>query len=216
LSSLFLSYFSFPFSSFLLFFVFPFSFLFLFSLLFFLSFLCLPFFPLSSLFSFSPFHIPPFSSIADKMDRQTPQQPGVFPTLPPMSTQMPPPVLSSSAAASSAQPISTPQVNSSQHPSGIIPTLQSVTVSCCIIVVFTYLHISCCLNFLIDLSFLIIYIYYSVPFSGDRCRNIVATVNLECRLDLKTIALHARNAEYNPKVCVFSLSICPLLYHVSW
>ena len=31
------------------------------------------------------------------------------------------------------------------------------------------------------------------------CRNIVATVNLDCRLDLKTIALHARNAEYNPK-----------------
>ncbi|KPI35858.1 TATA-box-binding protein [Cyphellophora attinorum] len=29
--------------------------------------------------------------------------------------------------------------------------------------------------------------------------NIVATVNLDCRLDLKTIALHARNAEYNPK-----------------
>lgn len=27
----------------------------------------------------------------------------------------------------------------------------------------------------------------------------MATVNLECRLDLKTIALHARNAEYNPK-----------------
>lgn len=34
----------------------------------------------------------------------------------------------------------------------------------------------------------------------DFYRNIVATVNLECRLDLKTIALHARNAEYNPKV----------------
>jgi TATA-box binding protein (TBP) (component of TFIID and TFIIIB) len=33
-----------------------------------------------------------------------------------------------------------------------------------------------------------------------RKRNIVATVNLDCRLDLKTIALHARNAEYNPKV----------------
>ena len=33
-------------------------------------------------------------------------------------------------------------------------------------------------------------------------QNIVATVNLDCRLDLKTIALHARNAEYNPKVCV--------------
>lgn len=30
-------------------------------------------------------------------------------------------------------------------------------------------------------------------------QNIVATVNLSCRLDLKTIALHARNAEYNPK-----------------
>ncbi|EPE05681.1 rna polymerase i and iii transcription factor complex component [Ophiostoma piceae UAMH 11346] len=29
-------------------------------------------------------------------------------------------------------------------------------------------------------------------------QNIVATVNLDCRLDLKTIALHARNAEYNP------------------
>lgn len=36
-------------------------------------------------------------------------------------------------------------------------------------------------------------------------QNIVATVNLDCRLDLKTIALHARNAEYNPKVCTFSL-----------
>lgn len=30
-------------------------------------------------------------------------------------------------------------------------------------------------------------------------QNIVATVNLGCRLELKTIALHARNAEYNPK-----------------
>ena len=30
-------------------------------------------------------------------------------------------------------------------------------------------------------------------------QNIVSTVNLECRLDLKHIALHARNAEYNPK-----------------
>jgi len=40
--------------------------------------------------------------------------------------------------------------------------------------------------------------------SSLSCRNIVATVNLECRLDLKTIALHARNAEYNPKVCCLS------------
>jgi TATA-box binding protein (TBP) (component of TFIID and TFIIIB) len=30
---------------------------------------------------------------------------------------------------------------------------------------------------------------------ADARRNIVATVNLDCRLDLKTIALHARNAE---------------------
>lgn len=36
-------------------------------------------------------------------------------------------------------------------------------------------------------------------------QNIVATVNLDCRLDLKTIALHARNAEYNPKVGIFSV-----------
>lgn len=36
----------------------------------------------------------------------------------------------------------------------------------------------------------------------DYCtsRNIVSTVNLGCKLDLKKIALHARNAEYNPKV----------------
>ncbi|XP_074852338.1 TATA box-binding protein-like 2 [Carettochelys insculpta] len=30
-------------------------------------------------------------------------------------------------------------------------------------------------------------------------QNIVSTVNLACKLDLKNIALHARNAEYNPK-----------------
>eukprot|EP00475_Leptophrys_vorax_P032059 TRINITY_DN4907_c0_g1_i2.p1 TRINITY_DN4907_c0_g1~~TRINITY_DN4907_c0_g1_i2.p1 ORF type:complete len:225 (-),score=32.94 TRINITY_DN4907_c0_g1_i2:310-984(-) len=30
-------------------------------------------------------------------------------------------------------------------------------------------------------------------------QNIVSTVNMDCRLDLKTIALRARNAEYNPK-----------------
>lgn len=30
-------------------------------------------------------------------------------------------------------------------------------------------------------------------------QNVVATVNLNCKLDLKEIALHARNAEYNPK-----------------
>lgn len=30
-------------------------------------------------------------------------------------------------------------------------------------------------------------------------RNVVSTVNLKCKLDLKKIALLARNAEYNPK-----------------
>lgn len=37
--------------------------------------------------------------------------------------------------------------------------------------------------------------------AGNCClsRNIVCTVNLGCKLDLKKIALHARNAEYNPK-----------------
>ncbi|CAG0887247.1 unnamed protein product [Cyprideis torosa] len=42
------------------------------------------------------------------------------------------------------------------------------------------------------------------PATGDpgivpQLQNIVATVNLGCRLDLKKIALGARNAEYNPK-----------------
>ena len=32
-------------------------------------------------------------------------------------------------------------------------------------------------------------------------QNII-TANLDYRLDLETIALHAGNAEYNPKVCV--------------
>lgn len=35
---------------------------------------------------------------------------------------------------------------------------------------------------------------------GCSARNIVSTVNLGCKLDLKMIALQARNAEYNPKV----------------
>ena len=48
----------------------------------------------------------------------------------------------------------TPAVDTTKHPSGIVPTLQ----------------------------------------------NMVATVNLGCKLDLKQIALHARNSEYNPKV----------------
>ncbi|VVB11681.1 unnamed protein product [Arabis nemorensis] len=35
----------------------------------------------------------------------------------------------------------------------------------------------------------------------DIARNIVSTVNLDCKLDLKAIAFQARNVEYNPNVC---------------
>lgn len=42
-----------------------------------------------------------------------------------------------------------------------------------------------------------LYIWYFISLIT---RNIVSTVNLSCKLDLKKIALHARNAEYNPKV----------------
>lgn len=45
-----------------------------------------------------------------------------------------------------------------------------------------------------------------LPFSLERdlalrpvLQNIVSTVNLKCKLDLKSIAMRARNAEYNPK-----------------
>ena len=48
------------------------------------------------------------------------------------------------------------------------------------------------------------YYYYEFDHPQQRRnhhhRNIVATVNLDCKLDLKTIAFHARNVEYNPKV----------------
>lgn len=43
------------------------------------------------------------------------------------------------------------------------------------------------------------YFFFYFTFSS-KIRNIVSTVNLGCKLDLKTIALRARNAEYNPKV----------------
>ncbi|XP_039010193.1 TATA-box-binding protein isoform X3 [Hibiscus syriacus] len=47
---------------------------------------------------------------------------------------------------------------------------------------------------LLDLAVVNILVYsYCVS------RNIVSTVNLDCKLDLKQIALQARNAEYNPK-----------------
>ncbi len=50
-----------------------------------------------------------------------------------------------------------------------------------------------------------VYNFYILCLRKIKCikfclRNIVSTVNLGCKLDLKTIALRARNAEYNPKV----------------
>lgn len=75
------------------------------------------------------------------------------------------------------------QVDLRKHPSGIIPTLQYVSPFC---LFFTHTFSS--------------RLFFTLPvLTSCVCRNIVATVNLECRLDLKTIALHARNAEYNPK-----------------
>ena len=35
--------------------------------------------------------------------------------------------------------------------------------------------------------------------SRPRIQNIVSTINLDCKLDLKTIAMQAPNTEYNPK-----------------
>lgn len=45
-------------------------------------------------------------------------------------------------------------------------------------------------------------------------RNIVSTVNLDCKLELKAIALQARNAEYNPKV--YWLPQTMALHGISW
>ncbi|KAK4359533.1 hypothetical protein RND71_021762 [Anisodus tanguticus] len=60
-------------------------------------------------------------------------------------------------------------VDLSKHPSGIVPTLQRSRVR--------VVETTSCRN----------------------AGNIVSTVNLDCKLDLKAIALQARNAEYNPK-----------------
>lgn len=37
-------------------------------------------------------------------------------------------------------------------------------------------------------------------------QNVVATITLDVKLDLKQVAMHARNAEYNPKVLCSLLS----------
>uniref|UniRef100_A0A0E0RJ76 Uncharacterized protein n=2 Tax=Oryza TaxID=4527 RepID=A0A0E0RJ76_ORYRU len=90
-----------------------------------------------------------------------------------------------------------------KHPSGIIPTLQfslggyyMFEVLICLIdekggrseiresEKVEHAYIAAC---------------HSVPASMCSHKNIVSTVNLDCKLDLKAIALQARNAEYNPK-----------------
>ncbi|CAN6555857.1 unnamed protein product [Malus baccata var. baccata] len=43
-------------------------------------------------------------------------------------------------------------------------------------------------------------------------QNIVSTVNLDCKLDLKAIALKARNSEYNPKACDVSSIASPAIF----
>jgi TATA-box binding protein (TBP) (component of TFIID and TFIIIB) len=78
------------------------------------------------------------------------------------------------AAATRPEPVLDP----SKHKSGIVPTLQCVPLPGVLLVVPP------------DPPHLLVHAR----------RNLVATVNLDCKLDLKTITLHARNAEYNPKV----------------
>lgn len=73
----------------------------------------------------------------------------------------------------------TPMTPGSNDP-GILPQLQYVFIF--------YLFFKLSVNAASDK-------YSNFAFS----RNIVSTVNLNCKLDLKKIALHARNAEYNPK-----------------
>jgi len=111
-------------------------------------------------------------------------------------------------------------VDRTKHPSGIIPTLQvhvwvwhaRARVRACVCMhacvrawVYVCARVRACVR-----------VCARVPVrAGVRARacacnlqllttpapqNVVSTVNLGCKLDLKEIALHARNAEYNPKV----------------
>ncbi|KAL6068657.1 Transcription factor TFIID, C-terminal, TATA-box binding transcription factor, variant 3 [Balamuthia mandrillaris] len=64
-----------------------------------------------------------------------------------------------------------------------------LTLSLCPLLSFLTSHLSC--SFFTNSSIF--------KFEQKKKRNLVSTVNLGTRLDLKEIALHARNAEYNPK-----------------
>jgi len=49
-------------------------------------------------------------------------------------------------------------------------------------------------------------------------KNIVSSMNMDCKLDLKTIALHAKNVKYNLKIDFFLWLgyFIFLLYYVVW
>lgn len=42
---------------------------------------------------------------------------------------------------------------------------------------------------------------YSEPLEQPKTQNVVATINVSCRLDLKKIVARSRNSEYEPKRC---------------
>jgi hypothetical protein len=93
--------------------------------------------------------------------------------------------------AEDALAVAEPAPDMSKHKSGIIPILQCVAVCAAV--------------------------WAPVGSVSPRLlrRNLVATVNLDTKLDLKTITLHARNAEYNPKArdrlpCAHRLPQTPL------
>ena len=79
-------------------------------------------------------------------------------------------------------------VDRAVHPSGIVPTLQVRRHASCIKASHQQPHRYGCTS------------AHGVMPGCLPLQNIVATVNLDTKLDLKTIALTARNAEYNPKV----------------
>ncbi|KAJ1653554.1 TATA-binding protein (TBP), partial [Dispira simplex] len=105
----------------------------------------------------------------------------VLPPTPPQANGNHQQVNNGGNVANTADPkavVSTPGPSTEPGVAGIVPTLQ-------------------CVVRMIAVSFDPFHFYLEHATAYDR--NIVATVNLDCRLDLKTIALHARNAEYNPK-----------------
>ncbi len=81
-----------------------------------------------------------------------------------------------------------------QHPSGIVPVLQYATTRRALSALAGINHASCLFAvFVLN-------------------RNVVSTVNLGVKLNLKDIAMNARNAEYNPKVAHSPSPSLPLCF----